>query len=148
MFCSSSLGSFGYLLVGLFLLLSLFGFPLSLLVLLLLLCTFFSPYTLVFPFAVYASHFSSLILFWIVASIVYSLLSFGVVCNRIFPHNCALFLSVEALCSLCRVSWCFYKIVWDAWIRSTFHIKLVSLVSFVVECFLLQILYVSPGCLS
>ena len=65
---SSSMGSFGFFcgFVSPFVPLSFFSL---LLVLLLLSHTFFFPYTLVF--SVYASHFSSLILFWIIASIVY-----------------------------------------------------------------------------
>ena len=131
---SFSLGIFGYLFQGLFLLLFLSNFPLSFLVLLLLPCKFFSPYTLVFPLL--CTHYICLVLFysglWLllfILQIFYFLLSCGIPCSRGKRplDSCALFLPVEVLCSLYRVSCCFCRIFWGAKTGGTFYIKLVSL---------------------
>ena len=104
-FPSSSLGRFGYLFVDLLLF---SDFPLFLLSFLQLKLMIFHLYPSMY-FAVYASHLSSLILFWIVASFmnsphIFFLLSCGFPYNRhrSLAHNCTLF-PAEALCSQCRV---------------------------------------------
>ena len=93
---SSSLGSFGFLFGGLFLL-SLSGFFLFLLVLLLLLHMFFSSNTLAFSllFTHLVSFYSGLWLLLYILHIFSCLLWFFAVEAKALPPNCALFLPSE-----------------------------------------------------
>ena len=121
--------SFGYLLVDLFFLFSLSGFPLTLP----LPCMTSSSCTIVFPFlcmhlifqiSFYCGFYCILSTYFLVTCLV----EFFVVETKVPPtivHSS----SAGILCSICRVPCCFCRTFRGAQIGDIFHIKLVSLFS-------------------